>query len=74
MSLHKSDKKAKASRYACPVEECDVSVYVVYNEENGQSTVTDFRCDRQGECANTSFDPCPLYVDLVEKRGVRRSP
>ena len=72
MSLHKSDKKAKAARYACPVEGCDVAVLVTFDEEKGDQTFTDFRCDRQGKCGNTLFDPCPLYVDLIEKRGIRR--
>lgn len=72
MSVHKSSGKAKVSRYACPVEDCEVSVYVTYSDENGHATVTDFRCSRQGECHIPFFDPCPLYLDLVEKRGVRR--
>lgn len=73
MSLHKSDGKAKVSKYACPVEGCDVAVYVTYDEKRGDATATDFRCDRQGKCGIPSFDPCPLYVDLIEKRGIRRS-
>ena len=73
MSLHKSHRKVRVSRYACPVEACDVFVYVTYDEDSGHSTVTGFKCDRQAECAIPSFDPCPLYVDLIEERGIRRS-
>ena len=73
MSLYKSHRKAKVSRYACPVEGCDVSVYVTYDDKDGHATLTDFGCSRQGECGIPSYDPCPLYVDLVEKHGTKRS-
>jgi len=71
MSSLKPEVKAKVTRYTCPVEGCDVAVYATWNEEKGRTTVTDFRCDRQGECAIPFYDPCPLYIDLVEKRGIR---
>lgn len=73
MSLKNPRKRTKVSRYTCPVEGCDVSVYVTYDNENGGGTVTDFGCDRQDKCGIPSYDPCPLYVDLIEKRGLRRS-
>lgn len=70
MSRYKPRRKAKVARYACPVEGCDVSVYVAYDEERGHGTVTDIRCSRQSECRIPSFDPCPLYIELVEERGL----
>lgn len=69
----KPRNKAKVSRYLCPVEGCDVTVYVTFDRESGEETVTGFACDRQDNCGIPSFDPCPLYVDLVEKHGIRKA-
>lgn len=69
----KSRHRTRVSRYSCPVEGCEVMVYVTHDPETGEGKVTDFACDRQGKCANPLFDPCPLYLDLVEKRGVPRN-
>ena len=72
MSFAKRQRKAKVSRYACPVEGCEVSVYVTYDDEDGYGTVTDFGCSRQGECGIPSYDPCPFYTELIERHGIRR--
>jgi hypothetical protein len=49
-------------------------VRVTYNEKTGKGRVADFACERQGTCGIPMFDPCPLYMDLVEKRGIHKKP
>jgi hypothetical protein len=68
----KSRNKAIVSRYSCPIEGCDVMVRVTYDARTGKGKVSDLACDRQGRCGIPLFEPCPLYVDLVENRGVRK--
>ena len=72
--IGKSRNKAKVSRYFCPVEGCDVMVRVTYDEKTGRGKVADFACEQQGKCGIPMFDPCPLYMDLVEKRGIHKKP
>jgi len=74
VTTEKSRNKAKVSRYTCPVAGCDVTVYVTKDAGSGEESFTDFGCSRQRDCGKPLFDPCPLYIDLVEKRGIRKSP
>jgi hypothetical protein len=72
--IRNTRQRVAASRFSCPVEACDVMVYVTYHSEAGREEISGFTCDRQGRCAIPFYDPCPLYVDLVEGRGVHKKP
>jgi hypothetical protein len=48
-------------------------VYVTYDGESGEEKVSGYGCSQEGKCGNPMFDPCPLYIELFEKRGIRKS-
>lgn len=68
--IAKAHRKAVTCRYSCPVEECDVMVFILYDPQTNNEEITGYTCEREGKCDISLYDPCPLYVELIEKRGV----
>ena len=68
----KTDFKIKGNvdRLACPVVGHIVTVTTKYKPgETGDDKLTYFACTMEGRCGIALWDPCPLFVDHLEKRG-----
>jgi hypothetical protein len=66
----KKTKKGHVDRLGCPVVGHDVMVTSRYKPgETGEDRLSYFSCPMEGMCGITMWDPCPLYVSCLEKKG-----
>ena len=54
----------------CPVCGGEVAWRATY-DSSGRRTLVEFECSREGACDIPSWDPCPLYVDCLERESHR---
>jgi hypothetical protein len=65
-----SSKEGHVDKLACPVAGHIVAVTSKYKPgETGQDKLTYFACTMEGRCGISLWDPCPLFIDHLEKRG-----
>jgi hypothetical protein len=69
MTLESSARDRWLGTVPCPVSGSVVSVCATYQEaDREEPALVDFECSGEGFCGIPSWDPCPLFVQCIERR------